>query len=168
SFLRIIIVAAVALAVITCADAAELKVGDVFPDLTQFSLAGELPREHRGKVVLVDFWASWCAPCKSSFPALNELSSKFAKRGFVVIGISVDESKAAMQQFLKSTPAQFSVLHDAQQKLVQRLNVEAMPTSFLIDGTGRVRFIHSGFDGQKTRDAYAREIENLLSAAAAK
>jgi peroxiredoxin len=148
--------------------AAELKTGDSFPDLQRFGLVGEIPRELKGKVVLVDFWASWCAPCKQSFPALNDLLSKYGSRGLVIVGISVDESKAAMDQFIAGTPAKFPILHDAKQKLVQDVNVEAMPTSFIVDSEGKVRFIHNGFHGQKTRDQYAREIEGLLPKTTAK
>ena len=160
--------AALALAMTTSTGAAELKVGDAFPDLRQFGLAGELPRELEGKIVLVDFWASWCAPCTLSFPVLNDLSARFGARGLVVVGISVDESNAAMQDFLKQTAPRFTVVHDARQKLVQRVDVASMPTSFIIDGKGKVRFIHSGFHGDKTRDEYAREIESLLPTQAAK
>jgi len=144
---------------------AEVKVGDTFPELSQFGLVGELPRDLKGKVVLVDFWASWCAPCKVSFPALNDLAARFGPRGLVVVGINVDESKSAMQEFLRGTPARFPVMHDAQQKLVQRVDVAAMPTSFLIDASGKVRFIHNGFHGDKTREEYVREIEGLVSQA---
>jgi thiol-disulfide isomerase/thioredoxin len=164
----IVTLAALALAMTTTTLAAELKVGDAFPDLRQFGLVGELPREFKGKIVLVDFWASWCAPCKLSFPVLNDLSARFGARGLVVVGISVDESKAAMQEFLKQTAPRFTVVHDAGQKLVQRVDVASMPTSFIIDGNGKVRFIHSGFHGDKTRDEYAREIESLLPTQAAK
>ncbi len=158
----------IVLALAAVAHGAELKVGDTFPELQQFGLTGEITKELRGKVVLVDFWASWCVPCKQSFPVLNDLLSKYGKRGFVVIGINVDESKVAMDKFLKSTPAQFSILHDAKQKLVQQVNVESMPTSFIVDTTGKVRFVHNGFHGQKTHDEYVREIESLLPNAAIK
>jgi peroxiredoxin len=169
SFPKSVIVTLAALALaITTTHAAELKVGDTFPDLRQFGLAGELPGELKGKIVLVDFWASWCAPCKLSFPVLNDLSARFGARGLVVVGVSVDESKAAMQEFLKQTAPRFSVVHDARQKLVQSVDVASMPTSFIIDGSGKVRFIHSGFHGDKTRDEYAREIESLLPTRAAK
>ena len=170
SFPKLVIVAwaALALAMTTTTRAAELKVGDTFPDLRQFELVGELPRELQGKIVLVDFWASWCAPCKLSFPVLNDLSARFGARGLVVVGISVDESKAAMQEFLKQNAPRFTVVHDARQKLVQRVDVASMPTSFIMDGSGKVRFIHSGFHGDKTRDEYAREIESLLPTRAAK
>jgi peroxiredoxin len=160
---KIILIISLTVGLVAASQAVELKPGDAFPDLQKFGLTGEAPKDLKGKVVLVDFWASWCAPCKISFPALNELSAKYSKQGLVIVGISVDESQAAMQQFLKNTPAQFTVLHDAQQKLVQHANVEAMPTSFIVDASGKVRFAHNGFHGQKTRDEYAREIESLLS-----
>lgn len=141
-----------------------IKVGDTFPDLGKFKLEGTLPADLKGKVVLVDFWASWCLPCKKSFPALDELRQRYGTNGFVVIAVNVDEKRADMEGFLKKTPAGFTVVRDAEQKLVATAGVETMPTSFLIDATGRVRFLHSGYAGDETKKEFIREIETLLKA----
>lgn len=146
--------------------AAETKVGDPFPELATFSLEGKLPADLKGKVVLVDFWASWCAPCKQSFPTLETLQKKYAGRGFVVVAVSVDEKAANMERFLKANPVAFTVVRDAAQKLVAATGVATMPTSFLLDGTGKVRLVHSGFrkgDEKKLE----QEIEALLPPAKA-
>ena len=149
----------------TGARGATLKVGDAFPHLDQFELEGTLPTVRPGTILLVDFWASWCAPCKQSFPALNELHRKFAERGVVVVGVSVDEQRAAMERFLKKTPARFAIVRDAKQKAVAAIDSAAMPTSVIVDGQGRVRFLHHGYHGEETRRAYEKEIEQLLTEA---
>lgn len=163
---KFIIVAALAAAL--AVQAAEIKVGDAFPALAQAGLEGELPKELKGKVVLVDFWASWCGPCKQSLPVLNELAERYSGRGLVVLGVSVDDTKAAMDQFLKKNAARFPMVRDAKQTLVAQVNVSSMPTSFILDAEGKVRFLHNGFHGDKTRAQYVREIESLLPAPAAK
>lgn len=149
---------------VQCAQAKQLKVGDAFPDIGKAGLQGDgnLPADLRGKVLLVDFWASWCGPCKLSFPVLNELHTKYGSQGLVIVGISVDDAKKAMETFLRKTPAQFPVLHDGGHQLVSQVEVATMPTSFLIDRSGVVRFIHTGFHGEKTRADYIREVESLL------
>jgi thiol-disulfide isomerase/thioredoxin len=139
-----------------------LKTGDTFPDLQAAGLEGDCPAGLKGKIVLVDFWASWCGPCKQSFPVMEELQKKYGPRGLVIIAISVDENKKDMAGFLKKNPVSFSVARDAGQKLVARVDVAAVPTSFLLDGQGKVRFIHTGFHGAQTRKEYERQIESLL------
>ena len=97
---------------------AAVEAGGRLPDLAKMGLKGTLPAT-AGKVVLVDFWASWCGPCKQSFPALERLYEKYSKRGFVIIAVSVDEDADAMQEFLDANPVSFAVVHDAQQRLVE-------------------------------------------------
>jgi cytochrome c biogenesis protein CcmG/thiol:disulfide interchange protein DsbE len=138
--------------------------GDTFPALDKFGLEGELPQVE-GKVVLLDFWASWCAPCKKSFPVMKDLQDKFGSRGFLVVAVCLDEKKAAMDGFLKKNPVPFVVLHDSKGQLAQRANIEKMPSSFLIGADGKVVSVHSGFDGESTRKAYLAEIEASLKAA---
>ncbi len=142
---------------------AEVKTGDAFPDLTTFKLEGKLPESLKGKVVLVDFWASWCEPCKASFPAMEELQKKYADKGFVIIAINVDEERKEMEEFLKKNKATFTLVRDAAQKLVDKAGVATMPTSFLIDGEGKVRFVHAGYQGDVTKKEYERRIESLLN-----
>lgn len=144
------------------AGAGGLKTGDTFPDLQAAGLEGHCPADLKGKTVLVDFWASWCGPCKQSFPVMEELHKQYGPRGLVIIAISVDQNKRDMADFLKKNPVSFAVLRDAAQKLVARVDVAAMPSSFLLDGQGKVRFIHTGFHGVETRKEYERQIESLL------
>jgi len=146
---------------VTFAGFADVKVGDTFPDLSSYKLEGKLP-EFQDKVVLVDFWASWCDPCKASFPAMGELQKKYGAKGFVIIAVNVDEKRSDMDDFLKDNPAPFTVMRDGGQKLVEKAGIGTMPSSFLIDRSGKVRFTHSGFKGAETKKKYAEEIETLL------
>ena len=141
---------------------AELKTGEAFPELAAFKLEGKLPDDLKGKVVIVDFWASWCGPCKESFPVLNELKIKYAGRGLVIIAVNVDEERADMEMFLKANPATFTIVRDATQQLVPKTGIKTMPSSFVLDSEGKVRFAHSGFHGDKTRKQYEEQIESLL------
>lgn len=144
--------------------ATPLKVGDSFPPLAEFQLEGTLP-DVAGKVVLVDFWASWCGPCKKSFPTMAELHTTYSSRGFAVVAISVDEKKAEMQDFIKKAKPPFTALRDAKGKLVEATGVETMPTSILVGADGRVLAIHSGYEGEATRKKYLIEVEAALKAA---
>jgi thiol-disulfide isomerase/thioredoxin len=142
---------------------AEIKPGDSFPALEGFKLEGTLPDPLKDKVVIVDFWASWCGPCKDSFPVMNELHKKYADRGLVIIAVNVDENRADMEAFLKANPASFTVVRDAVQHLVEKAGIATMPSSFVLDRTGKVRYKHSGFHGEQTKKQYAQEIEPLLA-----
>lgn len=106
--------------------------------------AAEL-RQYRGKVVYVDFWASWCATCVLSFPFLNGLDHAYAGRGLQVIGVNMDQRPADAAQFLARHPTQFAVALGDNQKCARAFGVEAMPSSFVIDRHGVVRALHQGF-----------------------
>jgi thiol-disulfide isomerase/thioredoxin len=150
------VVLALLLGVTTLATAAP-KPGSAFPSWSRLS------KDAAGaKVVLVDFWASWCAPCKASFPELDKLQAEYGPRGFALLAVSVDEEAGKMQDFLKAHPVSFKVLHDVDQSLVAGADIEAMPTSFLLDGTGRILAVHRGFEGEKTVSALRAEIERAL------
>jgi thiol-disulfide isomerase/thioredoxin len=142
--------------------AADVKAGDSFPDLTAFKLEGKLPDSTKGKVVLVDFWASWCGPCKQSFPTMEGLHKRFAERGLVIIAVNEDEKSADMEEFLKKNTATFTVVRDANQKLVEKAGIATMPSSFLIAKDGKVKFVHTGYRGDETKKKYEEEIEELL------
>ena len=161
SLIKKLTLAAMFAAAISTAQAA-LKVGDSFPDLAGFKLEGKLPDSLKGKVVIVDFWASWCQPCKDSFPAMNELQKKYADKGLVIIAVNEDEESSDMKDFLKDNAATFTVVRDAKQKLVGEAGIQTMPSSFVLDATGKVRFAHSGFHGAETRKEYEQQIESLL------
>lgn len=104
----------------------------------------ELLKAHRGQVVLLDFWASWCTPCRRSFPWMNEMKEKYQDQGLVVIAINMDADRQAANNFLSSIPAEFDVPFD-QQSLATQLEVAAMPTSFIIGRNGQILNIHRGF-----------------------
>ena len=141
---------------------AALQAGDALPDLSTFGLEGKLPDKLKGKVVLLDFWASWCGPCKESFPVMEELHEKYGAKGLVVLAVNVDEKTEAMQDFLKDHPVKFIVLHDATKKLVGTAKIGSMPTSFIVNPHGQVVSVHKGFHGKETAKEYAEEVEKLL------
>jgi peroxiredoxin len=141
---------------------AGFKEGDNLPDLALFQLEGKLPEELKGQVILLDFWASWCSPCKISFPWMQGQMEKHAGEGLTIIAVSVDEKRENVQRFLKSFKISFTVVRDAQQKLVAAADIPTMPTSYLIDRSGKIRFIHAGFDRDKTTREYVKEIEQLI------
>jgi len=139
-----------------------VKVGDAFPELSGFKLEGKIPAGLQGKVVMVDFWASWCEPCKQSFPVMEDLHRRFSDKGLVIVAINVDENRADMEAFLKKNAAGFAVVRDGGQKLVEKAGIATMPSSFLIGRDGKVRFVHTGFRGAETKKKYEEEIEGLL------
>ncbi|MBS0395379.1 MAG: TlpA family protein disulfide reductase [Proteobacteria bacterium] len=117
----------------------------------------------RGRVVYVDFWASWCVPCRQSFPYMNEVHREFAKDGLVIVAVNVDQDRAEADAFLRRYPPDFRIAFDTGGTLAERFHVKGMPTSFLIDRAGNVRMQHQGFrpdDRGPLRD----EIRRLLSA----
>jgi peroxiredoxin len=100
--------------------------------------------EHAGKVVLVDFWATWCEPCRSSFPEYQALLARYANR-VVVLGISEDDEEQGIDRFAEETAVRFPLAWDADKAVAQRYQISGMPTLFIIDQSGLVRFVHAGF-----------------------
>jgi thiol-disulfide isomerase/thioredoxin len=137
------------------------KEGDTFPDLSKFGLEGTLP-DTKGKVVIVDFFASWCEPCKESFPAMEALKQKYGDKGLVIIAVNLDKKKADMEDFVAKHPVTFTIVRDVSNKLVNEVKIPTMPSSFVLDKTGRVHSFHRGFKGAETTKKYAEEIEALL------
>jgi thiol-disulfide isomerase/thioredoxin len=138
-----------------------ISVGSKFPDLSKFQLEGHVPSTS-GKVVLVDFWASWCGPCKRSFPELDALYQKYHGRGFEVVGVSVDEKPGAMKNFLAATKVSFPTVRDGAHQLVGATSPGTMPTSFLIDQSGTVKLVENGFRGKATVEELDAAIQKLL------
>ena len=138
-----------------------VKPGSTLPALATFGLEGRLP-ELAGQVLVVDFWASWCAPCKASFPALQRLQNEFRARGVKIIAVNVDTKRDAMDRFLADHPVTFTVVRDAANRLVETVEPEAMPTSLVIDRKGRVFSLHTGYRGEETEKALREEIEKCL------
>ena len=113
----------------------------------------------RGKVVLVDFWASWCRPCQEELPVLEQLYQRYRERGLVVVGVNVDQRASNMSRFLSRRPVSFPVVHDARHAVADRYEPTTMPSSYLVDREGVVRHVYRGF-----RAADAAELERAIVA----
>jgi thiol-disulfide isomerase/thioredoxin len=150
-------------AVLPAGAQAQLAPGDAFPSLPSAGLGGDPLPGTAGRVVLVDFWASWCAPCKASFPVYSRIQSDYAVRGLVIVAVGVDDTAAAFAAFVAKMRPSFAAVHDARHRLVAAVQVPTMPTSYLVDRSGRVRFVHPGFHGDRTDRELRREIEELLA-----
>jgi thiol-disulfide isomerase/thioredoxin len=116
----------------------------------------------RGKVIYLDFWASWCGPCKQSFPWLDGLVREYGSQNFVVIGVNVDKDRDRADRFLNETPADFSIVYDPQGKLATAYKIAGMPGGVLIDRAGHVRFQHAGFS-EKQKGIYEEQLQSLLA-----
>jgi thiol-disulfide isomerase/thioredoxin len=116
---------------------------------------------YKGKVVYIDFWASWCGPCKESFPWLNKIHQKYKDQGLVVVGINVDKEKSKADEFLKEHPAQFPIFFNADGSLAKKFGVKGMPYSVIIDKKGQVIHSHIGFHADKTSE-YSNTLEGAL------
>ncbi len=120
--------------------------------------------DFRGKVVLLDFWASWCAPCRKEFPFLIDLYNRHKKQDFVVLGVNVDERSADMKKFLNRLTARvpFPVIPDRKGVIPKLFKIEAMPTTFLIDRQGKIRYVHKGFK-KEDKSTCETEVQALLT-----
>ncbi|WP_448248763.1 TlpA disulfide reductase family protein [Thalassotalea agariperforans] len=119
-------------------------------------------KTYQGQVVYIDFWASWCIPCRQTFPWMNAMLSKYKAQGFKVITINLDSDKQNADDFLQQYPAQFEVVYDPKGKLAQKFNLKGMPSSYLVDRKGNVVSSHTGFSDEKSK-AYEQEIIDLLA-----
>jgi cytochrome c biogenesis protein CcmG/thiol:disulfide interchange protein DsbE len=116
----------------------------------------------RGKVVLVDFWASWCGPCRQSFPWLGKVAQRYGAKGLVVVAIDLDKDRGLAERFLHELPSPFTVAFDPAGKTAEAFDVEAMPSSFLIDRAGQVVYSHAGFYPQDV-DTFEKRIADEVS-----
>jgi thiol-disulfide isomerase/thioredoxin len=145
-------------------DKGPAEVGKAAPDLSVKTVngKGEITRDSlSGKVAIVDFWATWCGPCKQSFPKLEELAKQ--NQGKVqVVGISVDDKADGVADFAKSNGATFAIGWDDGHAIANRWKVDSMPTTYILDSSGTVRYIHAGYhDGEA--DTIAKELATLAS-----
>lgn len=116
---------------------------------------------YKGKVVYLDFWASWCGPCKESFPWLNSLQKRYKDKNLLVIGINLDKDKSKADDFLKEHPAEFPLFFNPEGNLAKQFGVKGMPYSVIIDKNGKVVHSHIGFSSDKTKE-YTSAIEGAL------
>ncbi len=118
---------------------------------------------HRGDVVYVDFWASWCPPCRASFPWLDSLRAQYTERGLTVLTVNVDRDSNVAREFLRTAKTEdMPVIFDADGKIAEAFNLEAMPTSFVYGRDGVLRSTHMGFD-KKIGEEIKAEILKLLA-----
>ncbi len=154
----------VAAALLVVSTAAALSEGDEPPPIDMPDRNAEKVdlKELRGKVVLVDFWASWCGPCKQEMPVLQSLHEKYADQGLVIVGVNIDTSSKKMNGFLKSAPVGFRIVPDPKITIAQRYEPSTVPTSYFIGRDGKLRYVHEGF---RTKDAEGIEakVKTLLA-----
>jgi len=120
------------------------------------------PTLYKGQVIYLDFWASWCVPCRLSFPWMNELQAEYGGKGLTIVAVNVDHDAAAAQQFLEQVPASFKIVYDPSGRIAQKYPLKGMPTSFLIGRDGTVRFEHDGFSNER-RNEYLAHINALIA-----
>ena len=136
------------------------------PALTFTTLDGNPIRslDLKGRVVLLDFWASWCVPCRKSFPEVDRLSKDFDSKGLTVIAVNVDEERKNADVFLPQFPHSMTVAFDSKGLAARAFDLQGMPSSLIIDRLGRVRFTHMGYT-DKTIGQFRTEVAQLLAEA---
>jgi len=140
-------IAAFAAALLLCVPALAGAPGAAAP---QFSLAARGGHnvslaQYKGQVVMINFWASWCGPCRQEMPLLEGIYKKYNKLGFTMLGVNVEPDSNAANAWLKETPVSFPILYDTESKVSKLYDVAGMPTSVIIDRAGKVRLIHRSY-----------------------
>jgi peroxiredoxin len=153
------------LAMLAAAGAANAKAAPnaPAPDFTLRQLDGANLRlgEQRGRVVMVNFWATWCGPCRVELPHLARLHDKYQSAGFVLLGVNIDEDANAAKALASKLGLKFPVLFDSQKKVVAAYDLNAMPATVLIDRDGRVRHLHRGYK-EGVEALYEQQVRALL------
>lgn len=130
-----------------------VQAGEPAPAFTLPGSSGNVSLEaYRGKFVYVDFWASWCAPCKRSFPWMNDLRKRYGDKDLAIVAVNVDASRADAERFLASTPASFTVAYDPAGTTPRQYAIKGMPSSVLVDPSGQIVFRHTGFTSNSARE----------------
>jgi thiol-disulfide isomerase/thioredoxin len=142
---RLLTACLISLVCVSLAGAAAVK--GPAPNFTLKSLGGKNLKlsEMTGNVVLINFWASWCGPCREDMPLLNALHKKYAPLGFTVLGVNVEEDVDGAMSFLKNVPVDFPILLDNTNKVSKQYKVVAMPTTVVVDRDGNMRYLHEGY-----------------------
>lgn len=133
------------------------------PDFTLQSNAGENVRlaEARGQVVMLNFWATWCGPCRIEMPLLEALHQRYSSAGFVLYGVNVEDDSAGAQKLIKTLGVTFPILFDTESKASSLYNVDSMPTTVLIDKKGEIRYVHRGYKAGD-ENIYREKIRELI------
>ncbi len=115
----------------------------------------------RGQVVMLNFWASWCGPCRQEMPLLDKIHKKYSPAGFTLLGINVESDPKEANHLLKEIPVDFPILYDTSSKVSEAYKVDAMPSSVMIDCDGKVSYLHKGYKPGDEK-AYIKHIKGLL------
>ena len=116
---------------------------------------------YRGKVVYLDFWASWCTPCHLSFPWMNDILASYGADGLVILAVNLDRDRAKADDFLATSRGQLNILYDPKGDIARQFNFKNMPTAMLIGRDGKVHAVHSGFETNQ-ENAYLADVVSLL------
>ena len=137
--------------------------GQSAPDFALKSSTGENLRlsEYRGDVVMVNFWATWCGPCRQEMPLLDELYNRYQRVGFNLLGVNIDDDSRRAMQMVEELGVNFPVLFDARKEVSKLYDVDAMPVTVIIDRQGTVRYVHQGYK-PGYEDMYLDQIRSLL------
>lgn len=137
--------------------------GQAAPDFALKSASGENLRlsEHRGNVVMVNFWATWCGPCRQEMPLLDELYSRYQRVGFSLLGVNIDDDSRKAMNMISELGVSFPVLFDDRKEVSKLYQVDAMPVTVIIDREGNVRHVHQGYK-PGYEEKYLNEIRALL------
>ncbi|WMS86429.1 TlpA disulfide reductase family protein [Pleionea litopenaei] len=120
-------------------------------------------QDAHGKVIYVDFWASWCKPCRHSFPWMNDMKRKYESHGLSIITVNLDKERHLAEGFLKENPAEFDIIYDENGDTARQFKLKGMPMSFVIDRSGKPVSSHVGFNEEKQKE-YENELRKLLQA----
>jgi peroxiredoxin len=134
------------------------------PDFTLKSLKGSNLKlsEFRGDVVMINFWASWCGPCRQEMPILNDLYLKYRDMGFTLLGVNVEENSTKAANMVRELKVVFPVLFDNENAVSKMYKVEAMPSTVIVDRDGNMRYLHRGYV-PGTEDEYQRQVRELMA-----
>jgi len=137
--------------------------GQPAPDFALKSSTGENMRlsEYRGDVVMINFWATWCGPCRQEMPLLDELYSRYQRVGFNLLGVNIDDDSGRAMDMIEDLGVNFPVLFDARKEVSKLYDVEAMPVTVIVDREGTVRYVHHGYK-PGYEDMYLDQIRSLL------
>ena len=135
-----------------------VEAGKPLPDLGLAEV-----QKTKGQYIYIDYWASWCGPCRQSFPWMNALQAKLGPKGLKVVAVNVDAKRADADKFLTHTPAQFTIAFDPQGESAKKLAIKTMPTSMLVNPEGKVLFVHSGFRAEEKEPLEAKIVAAMLS-----
>ncbi len=142
---------------------AQADIGQPAPPFTLPDGAGQTVSltDYSGQVVLINFWASWCGPCREEMPLLDQLSDRYGPLGFTMLGVNVEEDSSLADRFLDGTPVGFPILYDRENKVSKLYDVIAMPTTVIVDRQGQIRFVHHGYEAGNENE-YQDQIRALI------